>query len=312
MFEKIADVIVYDLLKLAADSHLAHSVHFFFYDVFKITALIVVVITIISFLRSYASPERLNKWLSKPKFGLSYIIASCFGAISPFCSCSSIPIFIGFVKSGVPMGVAFSFLITSPLVNEIAFVLMIGTFGMKMASVYALFGIILGVVCGMILEKTGFRNDIIRLNDGSEKTELPSTFKQRARFAYVETVWTFKKIFPFIVLGVAIGAAIHGYLPSELISEYIKSDSVFAVPVAVAIGVPLYAGCSTLVPIVFAFTQKGVAIGTGIAFMMAVAGLSFPEAIILKSVMKFRLLAMFYAIIAIGIIGVGYLFNFLF
>ncbi len=312
MFEYIADIVTFNLFRLAPGSQLAESVHFFFYDVLKIAFFILLVITVISFLRTYISPQQIRKWLSKQRFGSGYLIAACFGAISPFCSCSSIPLFIGFLEAGVPMGVAFSFLITSPLVNEIVFVLMLGTFGPTMAFTYAGFGILLGVVCGMLLQRTGLKNDIIQLDKPAGMMDMPQTLPGKLKFAFGEVEWIFKKIFPFIIIGVAIGAVIHGYVPTELIVKYIKSDSIFAVPFVVLLGVPLYAGCSTLVPVIFAFTQKGIAIGTALAFMMAVAGLSFPEAVILKSVMRMRLLLVFFGIVALGIIAVGYIFNLLF
>jgi uncharacterized protein len=312
VFEYVADVITYGLFRLQSGSAIAESIHFFIYDVFKIAVSILIVITIISFLRTYVSPEHIKKVMSKARFGSSYLIASIFGAISPFCSCSSVPLFIGFIESGIPMGVAFSFLITSPLVNEILFVLMLGTFGLKTALLYAGFGITLGVVGGMVLQRTGLEKDIIKLEEGAKLFDPPKDMKGKFKFAYEETAWIFKKIFPYIVIGVGIGAIIHGYVPTELITRYIQSESIFAVPIATVIGVPLYAGCSTLVPIIFAFTQKGIAIGTAMAFMMATAGLSFPEAILLKSVLKIRLLLIFFAIVAIGIMGVGYLFNLLY
>jgi len=168
------------------------------------------------------------------------------------------------------------------------------------------------VICGMVLERTHLKHDIIKLDKPEQLHEMPQDLKGKLKFAYEETAWIFKKVFPFILIGVGIGAVIHGYVPTELITTYIKSESIFSIPIAVLIGVPLYAGCSTLVPVVFAFTQKGIAIGTALAFMMAIAGLSFPEAIILKSVMKLRLLAVFFTIVALGIMAVGYLFNFLF
>ena len=210
------------------------------------------------------------------------------------------------------MGVAFSFLITSPLVNEIVFVLMIGTFGLKTAVLYAAFGILLGVVGGMVLQRLGLESDVLRYEENTDDLEMPSKLKDKLAFAWAETKYTFLKIFPFIILGVTIGAVIHGFVPTKLIAQYIKSESIFAVPFAVAMGVPLYLGCSMLVPVVFAFTQKGIALGTALAFMMATAGLSFPEAIILKSTMKTRLLVIFFSIVTVGIIMVGYLFNWLF
>jgi len=313
MFAYIADLIAYNLFRLDGSSALGQSIHFFVYDVLKIGISILLVITVISFLRSYVSPRRVREMLSKTRFGLGYLIASFFGAISPFCSCSSIPLFIGFIEAGVPMGVAFAFLITSPLVNEIVFVLMLGTFGLQTALLYAGFGILLGVVGGMVLQRTGLEKDIInKYANGAPEIEMPKTFEERVKFAYEETAWIFKKVFPFIILAVAIGAVIHGYVPTDFIARYIRSESIFAVPIAVLIGVPLYAGCSTLVPVVFAITQKGIAMGTALAFMMAIAGLSFPEAILLKSVMKIRLLIIFFLIVAAGIIGVGYLFNFIY
>jgi len=312
MFEAIADFVCLNLLRLEVGSALCSSVNFFVYDVLKIAFSILVIITIISFLRTYVSPKQIKATLSKARFGLGHLIAACFGAISPFCSCSSIPIFIGFIKAGTPMGVAFSFLITSPLVNEIVFVLMIGTFGLKTALLYAAFGILLGVAGGMILQRLGLESDVLRLEENTDDLEMPTKLKDKLVFAWAETKYTFLKIFPFIILGVTIGAIIHGFIPTELIAQYIRSESIFAVPVAVAMGVPLYLGCSMLVPIVFAFTQKGIALGTALAFMMATAGLSFPEAIILKSTMKMRLLVIFFSIVAVGIIMVGYLFNWLF
>jgi uncharacterized membrane protein YraQ (UPF0718 family) len=312
MFKYLADSLAYGLFRLDPATPLGASVNFFIYDVVKIALSILVVITVISYLRTYVSPEKIKFWLSKQRFGLGYFVAAGFGAISPFCSCSSIPLFIGFIEAGIPMGVAFAFLITSPLVNEIVFVLMLGTFGLRTALAYAGFGILLGVVGGMVLQRTGLARDIIHIEKGGPKFEFPETIRDRLKFAYEETAWIFKKIFPFIIIAVAIGAFIHGYVPTELITKYIKSGSIFAVPLAVIIGVPLYAGCSTLVPVVFAFTQKGVALGTALAFMMAIAGLSFPEAILLKSVLRLRLLLIFFGIVAAGIIMVGYLFNFLF
>ena len=312
MFKYIADSCTYNLFRLSPASPLGQSVHFFIYDVLKIAFSILLVITAISFLRTYISPHQIRSWLSKQKFGIGYLFAALFGAISPFCSCSSIPLFVGFLEAGIPMGVAFAFLITSPLVNEIVFVLMLGTFGLPTALAYAGFGIVMGVACGLVLQQTGLKNDLIALDKTAAMMEMPKTLKGKLRFAYVETEWIFKRIFPFMVIGVAIGALIHGYVPTEFITQYIKSDSVWAIPLAVIIGVPLYAGCSTLVPVVFAFVQKGIAVGTALAFMMAIAGLSFPEAIILRSVMKLRLLLVFFAIVAVGIMAVGYLFNFIF
>lgn len=312
MFKFIADQITYNLLRLGPASRFGQSLNFFIYDVLKIFFSILFIIFIISFIRTFISPEKIKKVLSKPRFGISNLIAALFGAISPFCSCSSIPFFIGFLEAGVPVGVAFSFLITSPLVNEIVFVLLLGTFGPKIALVYVGFGVALGVIAGLILERFNLSKDIINLDLESKESDLPKTFKGRIDYAVGETTWIIKHLFIFIVIGVGIGAVIHGYVPEEWITQYLKTSSIFAVPLAVIIGVPIYAGCSTLVPVIFALTQKGVALGTALAFMMAVAGLSFPEAVLLKSVLKIRLLAIFYAVVTVGIILVGYIFNLIF
>ena len=309
MFESIADLIIFNLLRIDPASRLGESLHFFVYDTLKILFSMVVVISIISFLRTYLSPKRVNNILSKGRFGISYVIASLFGVISPFCSCSSIPFFIGFLKAGVPLGVAFAFLITSPLVNEIVFVLMIGTFGLRIALLYVAFGVILGVLGGVVLGKMGFEKDIININVNPEEEHHPRSLRKRIELALAETWEIIKSILPYVLAGIGIGALIHGYIPEEMITNYIKSDSIFAVPIAVLIGVPIYVGCSTLVPIVFAITQKGIMLGTALAFMMSVAGLSFPQGIMLKSVMKWRLLAIFFGIVSLGIIIVGYLFN---
>lgn len=309
MFKFIADLVVVNWLRLDVASPLGSSLNFFIYDVLKIAISILIIISIISYLRTYLDPEKIKSLLAKQKFGLNYLIASLFGAVSPFCSCSSIPFFIGFIKAGAPMGVAFSFLITSPLVNEILFVMMVGVFGFKIAIWYVIFGVALGVAGGMVLQRTGLESDVIRFSEENACEQMPTQFNAKLKYAWEETMWIFKKVFPYIIIGVAIGAFIHGYVPTELITRYINSDSIWSVPIATLLGVPLYAGCSTLVPIIFAFTQKGIAMGTAMAFMMAVAGLSLPEAILLKSVMKTRLLLIFFAIVSVGIMIVGYLFN---
>lgn len=312
MFKPLADFISFSLFKLEPASRLGESVDFFIYDTLKIFFSILIIVFIISFIRTYFAPSKVKKLLSREHFGISNFIASFFGAISPFCSCSSVPLFIGFLEAGVPLGVAFSFLITSPLVNEVVFVLMLGTFGFKMAILYAGVGIVLGVVAGMVLGRFKLDKDIINLDLNNKDDYMPVSMQGKVEYAVGETFQIVKRLFVFILIGVGIGAVIHGYIPQEFITQYIKSESVFAVPIAVLIGIPIYAGCSTLVPIIFAFTQKGIAIGTALAFMMAVAGLSFPEAALLKGVMKTRLLLLFYAVVGLGIILIGYTFNIIF
>ncbi len=311
MFEYIADLITYNLFKITENTQLAKAVHFFFYDVFKILFLIFIVVTVISFFRTFFSPVKTKEFLSKLKFGTGNILASIFGAVTPFCSCSSIPLFIGFIKARVPLGIAFSFLITSPLVNEIVFVMMGGLFGWKLAFIYAVSGILLGVIAGIVLGALGMEKEII-LEDYGEvkiKNNLPKVFNERVKYALKDGKKTFKKLFWFIIVGVGIGAFIHGYIPQDVFMNYIGKYELLSVPIAVLIGIPIYAGCSTVVPIIFSITSNGVPLGTSLAFLMSIAGLSLPEGVILKRIMSMKLLLTFFSVVGIGIILIGYLFN---
>lgn len=314
MIQQFANWLIYSILGLDSSSKLGSSINFFVYDTIKIYLLVLVIIAVIAFIRTYLSPHKLKETFAKQKFGIGNISASILGAVTPFCSCSSIPIFIGFLKAEIPIGIAFSFIITSPLVNEVVFVLMLGTFGWKIATLYALAGIILGVVAGLLIGKMKLDKEIIiKLNDDKgEKlglSYLPKSFEGKIQYSFNESWTTFKKLWLVIAIGVGIGAAIHGYVPVDFFKQYLGADSIFAIPVAVLAGIPIYAGCSALVPIVFALTAQGVPLGTALAFMMAIAGLSLPEAIMLKRVMSLKLLAIFFGTVAIGIIIIGYIFN---
>ncbi|MFA5948093.1 MAG: permease [Candidatus Gracilibacteria bacterium] len=312
MIQYFADLLTYNLFNLDASSRLALSVNFFIYDSIKILFLIFVVVFVIAFLRTFLNPAKLKNMMHKSKYGLGNLAAALFGALTPFCSCSSMPIFIGFLKARIPLGIAFSFLITSPLVNEVAFVIMGGMFGWRLAFLYAISGILLGVIAGMILGAFKLEKNLILEDEGknAEVEYLPKTFSGKIQFAFIESKKTFKKLFPYVLVGVALGAAIHGLVPQDFFQNYIGKYNILAVPAAVIIGVPIYAGCSTLVPLIFSITANGVPLGTSLAFMMAIAGLSLPEAIILKRVMNLKLLAIFFGIVAFGIMIIGYLFNF--
>lgn len=311
MFQYIADFITYDLFGLVAGGSFAVSVNFFFYDIFKILVLIFFVVSFIAFLRTFFGPVMAKHFMEKQRFGLGNLAASIFGAVTPFCSCSSIPLFIGFLKAKVPLGIAFSFLITSPLVNEVAFVIMGGLFGWKLAVLYALAGILLGVLAGVVLGALKLESDLI-LEDHKESeivNRLPRKFVNKIKYAFLEGFGTLKKLSLYVIFGVMLGALIHGYVPQDFFMNYIGKYNLFAVPLAVLLGVPVYAGCSTIAPIIFTITQNGVPLGTSLAFMMSVAGLSLPEAMILKRVMTVKLLGIFFGIVACGIILIGYLFN---
>ncbi|MDD5469906.1 MAG: permease [Candidatus Peribacteraceae bacterium] len=313
MIQTFADWFVFSFLGLDAASRLGSSVHFFVYDTVKIYLLTFTVLTAVGFLRTFLSPATIRRALSRQRFGAGNVLASGVGAVTPFCSCSSIPLFIGFLEAGIPLGIAFSFIITSPLVNEVVFVLMGGLFGWRIAFLYALSGIALGTIAGMVLGKMGMEKEII-LNGGVrgqalDLQYLPKSFEGKMQYALREGIAMFRKLWWVIALGVALGAAIHGYVPQEFFEQYLGTGSWFAVPVAVLIGIPIYAGCSSLVPVIFAFVLKGIPLGTALAFLMAVSGLSLPEGIMLRRVMTTKLLAIFFGIVGVGIVIIGYLFN---
>ncbi|MDP2642922.1 MAG: permease [Candidatus Peregrinibacteria bacterium] len=316
MIQAFSNFLCYSVFGLNPASKFGETVNYFIYDTVKIYLLIIAVIAVISFIRTFLPPHKIKETLSKQRFGIGNLSASILGAVTPFCSCSSIPIFIGFLKAEVPLGIAFSFIITSPLVNEVVFVLMGSTFGWTIALLYAIAGITLGVIAGLILGKMKLEKEIIlKFDDNSGKKldpeYLPKSFEGKIQYSLSESFSTLKKLWFVIALGVAIGAAIHGYVPADFFKEYLNINSLLAVPLATLAGIPIYAGCSALVPVVFSLTAQGIPLGTALAFMMAIAGLSLPEAIMLKKVMSIKLLAIFFGTVAVGIILIGYLFNFI-
>lgn len=313
MFQYIADTIVYNLLGLSEKMPQAAVLDFFIYDTLKIVVLVFAVVSVIAFIRQFVDPVKTRDAMKKARFGSGNLIAALFGAVTPFCSCSSIPLFISFLEARIPMGIAFSFLITSPLVNEVAFVMMGGLFGWKLAILYAVSGILLGVICGVIIGLLKMENQII-LETAEEKhyeDQSAKTLKGKIHHALRVGWRTLKNLLPYIIGGVAVGAIIHGFVPQEFFVNTVGKYKLLSVPIATIIGVPIYAGCSMIVPVIFSITVSGVPLGTSLAFMMAIAGLSLPEAIILKRVMSFKLLATFFGLVAIGIMVIGYLFNFL-
>lgn len=316
MIQTFSNWLTFTILSLDPASKIGSSINFFVYDTLKIYLLIFIVLTVVGFLRTYLSPETIRRILGKQRFGVGNVVSASVGAVTPFCSCSSIPLFIGFIESGVPLGIAFSFLIASPLVNEVVFVLMGGLFGWKIAALYALAGISLGVLSGIIIGKLGMEKEVV-LNGGMKSetldlSYLPKSFEGKMQFALREGVTTFRKLWWVILIGVGLGAVIHGYVPQDLFEKYLGTGSWSSVPMAVLIGIPIYAGCSSLVPVIFAFVLKGVPLGTALAFLMAVAGLSLPEGIMLRRVISTKLLAVFFSTVGVGIIIIGYLFNALF
>jgi len=314
MLQIIVDWFVNNILGLDSSSRLGESMNFFLYDSIKIILLLFVMILVIGFLRTYVPQKKIKKWLSGKKKGFAHVIAALFGALTPFCSCSSIPIFIGFLEAGVPLGVTFSFLITSPLINEYLVVLMWGFFGWKITLAYVAAGLFIGVFSGWIIGLLKLEKYIVKdlvTQSKQLKDKLYKTIKSRVRFGFDEAFSIVKKIWIWILVGVAIGALIHNYIPSELIQNIIGKAGFFAVPLAVLIGVPMYGNCAAIVPIAVVLFQKGIPLGTALAFMMATAALSFPEAIILRRAIKLKLILIFFGIVALGIIIVGFLLNIL-
>lgn len=315
MLQVIVDWILYTLLALDSSSSLVQSLNFFMYDSVKILLLLFFMIFAIGFIRTYLPQSKIKSWVSNKKKGVGNLMASLFGAITPFCSCSSIPIFISFLEAGIPLGVTFSFLITSPLINEYLVVLMLGVFGWKITLAYVLSGIAIGVVAGLVLGgmklEKNLAKDLISSNSKVVKDIKHHNIKERLLFGFNESLSIVKKLWIWILVGVGIGALIHNYVPSELIQGLINKGGILAVPIATLIGVPLYGSCAAIVPIAAALFQKGFPIGTALAFLMAVAALSLPEAIMLRRAMNLRLILIFFGITTLAIIAIGYLLNIL-
>jgi len=309
----IANRITYDLFNLIAGTNMANAVNFIFYDVMKIFILLSVMIYAVSYLRTYVNPENTRKRLGGKKGILYHFIASGVGVISPFCSCSSIPLFIGFIEAGVPLGITFSFLITSPLVNEAAIAVLWASFGFKVMLIYVISGVLIGVFGGIIihyLKLEKYVEDFVyKIHSKQQLKEIKQTQKQRRNFAFNEVESIVKKVWLYILIGVSIGGFFHGYLPKDWISNYLGKGSLFAVPLATLIGVPLYTNVLGTIPIAESLIGKGLPIGTALAFLMAVTALSLPEMIILKKVLKTRLIVIFVTIVSISIMFTGYLFN---
>ena len=314
-FEYFSKWLTYDVVHITNNA-LAGAVEFFIYDTLKIFFLIIIITHLMSLLRYYLPIEKLRDFLISHKFyGLDYFFATVFGAITPFCSCSSIPLFIGFMQARIPLGVTFSFLITSPLINEIAIGLFVGLFGIKITLLYILAGISIGMIGGFIIGKLKMEKYVaefvwdIQSRKDVEKDNKKIPVKKIIKIISKEAFEIIKKIALYILIGVGVGAFIHGYVPLGFFEKYLQKAGIWGVPIAIILAVPLYSNASGVIPIIQSLIAKGVPIGTGLAFMMAVVGLSLPEAMILKKVLKWQLLASFFGIVTVGIIIIGYIFN---
>jgi len=319
MIQELANWLTYDIFNFAQNTRVADAVNFFIYDSIKIILLLLVITYFMSLLRYYLPIEKLRDFLASHKFfGLDYFLATIFGAITPFCSCSSIPLFIGFVEANIPLGVTFAFLITSPLVNEVALTLFFGLFGWKVTLIYVGAGILIGIIGGVILGKLKMEKYVeeyvwkIKSRDNVQKEEQKTFSWKVVKLVSNEAMGITKKITLYVIIGVGVGALIHGYVPQGFFENYITKENPLAVPLAVILAVPLYSNASGVIPIIQSLVAKGIPLGTALAFMMATVGLSLPEALILKRVMRLPLLISFFAIVAAGMILIGYGFNFIF
>lgn len=315
MAQTFANWLTYDVLALPQESHLGKASAFFFYDVPKILLLLSGMIFLISFAQTFIDTQKVRVLVEKRGEGIGNLMAAIFGAITPFCSCSSVPLFIGFVQAGIPLGITFSFLITSPLMNEVAFVLLIGLFGWKIALLYLLSGVVIGIVSGLILGRMKLERYVesfvfeIKPRGPAQLMEEKLTWENRILRAAGSARDIVKKVWLFVVIGIGIGAFIHGFVPENALTEIMGKDAWWSVPASVLLGIPLYSNAAGIIPIVSALLGKGASLGTALAFMMSVVGLSLPEAIILRRVLKPQLLAIFVGVIAAAIILTGYLFN---
>lgn len=312
----IADWLTFSLLGLSRESQLGQALNFFLYDVPKILLLLSGMIFLITLVQTFIDVNRVRTLVEKRGEGIGNLMASLFGALTPFCSCSSVPLFIGFVQAGIPLGITFSFLITSPIMNEIAFVMLLGLFGWQIALMYLVSGVVIGVVAGLILGRMKLERYVepfvYQIKSRSGQLGMPEdklTWNERFQQAATSTREIVGRVWLFVIIGIGIGAAIHGFVPDEALTSIMGTGAWWSVPASVLLGIPLYSNAAGIIPIVSAMLDKGAALGTVLAFMMAVVALSLPEMIILRKVLKPRLIAAFVGIVALGIMLTGYLFN---
>ena len=314
----LADFVTYRLINTTVGSYWGDTINFFIFDVIKIGLLLLVINYFMAIVRYYFPMEKVKDLLTKRRlFGLDYLFAAALGVITPFCSCSSIPLFIGFLGAGIPIGVTFAFLISSPLVNESSLYLFPAMFGMKVTVLYNIVGIGISILGGMLIDRLKVEKyvkpELLKFKSRKEVEEEHGgkklALKQLVKYFWKDG-WTItKEVFPYVILGVGIGALIHGFVPADLVEKYLANRSFWAVPLATLLGSPLYANSVSVIPVMEALVGKGVPMGTALAFMTAIVTISIPQAMILKKVMHWQLLAMFFGITIVGIIIIGYIFN---
>jgi len=313
-WERIVDILVYETWGMNSETAAGSAVHFFIYDTIKIFILLITIIYLVSFLRTYFNTEKVRVYLQGKSEFTGNILAAVFGIITPFCSCSAIPLFLGFMQARIPVGITFSFLISAPLNNEIAIAMLFGLFGWKITAIYIGFGLAVAIIGGYIIGKVPNIEKYILIPvtpiEGElEDVKIKLSFKQRVNESWDYTSDIFKKIYLYVMVGVGIGALIHGYIPADFISKYAGGDVWYAVPLAVLMGIPMYSNAAGVMPLVEVLTSKGMLLGSALSFMMAVTALSLPEAMILKRILHVKLIGMFFAVVGFGILLVGYVFN---
>jgi uncharacterized membrane protein YraQ (UPF0718 family) len=311
------DLLIDRVLGMQKGLHLTEALRFFLFEVPKVLMLLILIVFFVGIIRTYFTPEKTRKALEGKSLFTGNIMAALLGIVTPFCSCSAIPLFIGFVQAGVPLGVTFSFLISAPMINEVAVILLFGMFGWKVALIYVLTGLVIAILSGFIIGKLKLEKHVENwvyqiINENTENTEEEITFDQRIRLGLTAVREIVGKVWIYIVIGIAVGAAAHGYVPESFMTNLMGKSVWYSVPLSVLIGVPLYSNAAGIIPIVSVLIEKGVPLGTALAFMMSVIGLSLPELIILKKVLKLPLIFTFIGIVSTGIMIVGFLFNLIF
>jgi len=313
LWEKIVDKLVYENWGMNPDSAMGGATHFFIYDTIKIWFLLITIIFVVSYLRTHFNTEYVRAYLQGKSEFTGNILAALFGIITPFCSCSAIPLFLGFIQARIPLGVTFSYLISSPMNNEIAIALLFGLFGWKITAIYIGFGLIVAIFGGWFVGRMNMEKYILlnvqEMEGELDEVNIKLTFLKRVTEAWEYTLDIFSKIWFYVLIGVGVGAWIHGYVPADMIVKYAGPENPFAVLVAVLAGIPMYSNAAGVMPLIEVLTGKGMMLGTALSFMMAITALSLPEAMILKRILHVKLIGVFFGIVGLGIIGIGYLFN---
>ncbi|MBU1665058.1 MAG: permease [Gammaproteobacteria bacterium] len=315
MLDALSAWLTFDLMGLTPGTRLGEAIWFFLYDVPKVLLLLVSVVFVMGVVHSYISPERTRAWLANKPLGLGNVMAAGLGIVTPFCSCSAVPLFIGFLSAGVPLGVTFSFLISAPMVNEVALALLFGLFGWKVAALYLGLGLAVAIVAGLVIGRLGMEHHLedwvrtIRVGAAPDLGNGAPTWRDRFRSGVSHVKEIVGRVWPWLIAGIGVGAGIHGYVPQDLMAGIMGKEQWWAVPAAVLLGVPMYSNAAGILPVIQALLGKGAALGTALAFMMSVIALSLPEMVILRKVLKPALIAVFAGVVAAGIMLVGFVFN---